>query len=138
MAPNIIKAPKSHTAKLSGSVMFNCVANAKPRTVIQWIKNGNILRNNYIRTPTKIKITNSTKGVCALEDPPDQCETSSTLEIFYAESADSGEYICNASNDEGYQEKSAKLSIDDDGMCVNLYPYNIAIQFVFTFHIKYL
>jgi len=98
--------------------MFTCVTYAKPRAVIQWTNNGTVLTNLYKNGQTKIIITNNTNGDCEFNDPLDQCETSSTLEIFYAHPADNGEYVCGASNKVGYLEKSAILSVDDDGMYV--------------------
>ena len=101
----------SQVSQTTNSVTFTCSANANPRALIQWIFNGNVLRNMSDTDGTKYLITNETEGNCAITDPPSQCETSSTLEIFNTQPADSGEYTCNASNAVGTSIESAELTI---------------------------
>ena len=110
MAPNIITPPVTQTVMSSSNVTFICAASSKPQLKIHWRKNGNILANN-----SKIIITNHTRGSCAITDPPEQCVVSSTLEISNAQSPDSGIITCIATNEVGYLERSATLSVD--GMC---------------------
>ena len=107
VAPKIITSPVTRIVKSSSNVTFICTASSKPRATIQWTRNGNELANS-----SKIMITNCTKGSCVITDPPDQCVISSTLEIFNTEPPDSGTITCNATNEAGYLEKSAALSVD--------------------------
>ena len=101
----------TQVSQATNNVTFTCAANANPRALIQWIFNGNVLRNMSDTDGTKYLITNETEGNCAITDPPSQCETSSTLEIFNTQPADSGEYTCNASNPAGASIESAELHI---------------------------
>ena len=110
VAPNIITPPVTQTVESSSNVTFVCTANSKPRATIHWLRNENKLTNSL-----KIVITTYTKGRCTITNPPDQCIISSTLEIFNVEPPDSGTITCNATNEAGYLEKSAILSVD--GMC---------------------
>ena len=114
VSPKITVPPSTHIVKSSSNVTFICVVNAKPRARIQWINNRLVLIND-----NKTIITNETNGNCSITDPPSQCETNSTLTIINAEPHDSGEYTCNATNEGGYVERSATLSVD--GMYVCLY-----------------
>ena len=102
----------SQVIQAANNVTFTCAANANPRALIQWIFNGNVLRNMSDTDGTKYLITNETEGNCAITDPPSQCETSSTLEIFNTQPSDSGEYTCNASNVAGASIESAELTIN--------------------------
>ena len=95
----------------TNNITFICVVNANPQAIIQWIFNGSVLRNMSDTDGTKYLITNETEGNCAITDPPSQCETSSTLEIFNTQPADSGEYTCNAINAVGASIESAELII---------------------------
>ena len=107
----ITTQPISQVSQATSNVTFTCAAIANPRALIQWIFNGNVLRNMSDTDGTKYLITNETEGNCAITDPPSQCETSSTLEIFNTQPSDSGEYTCNASNVAGASIESAELII---------------------------
>ena len=109
--PIITTQPMPQVSQETNNVTFTCAANANPRALIQWIFNGNVLRNILDTVGTKYLITNGTEGNCAITDPPSQCETSSTLQIFNIQPADSGEYTCNASNAAGASIESAELII---------------------------
>lgn len=116
--PRIITQPLTQIVKSSSNVTFLCVASAKPRAKIQWINRGTILTNS-----SKILIANKTKGSCLITDPIDQCETTSILEIFNTQPPDNGNYTCNATNEVGYVEKSATLSIDGTYICMQYITY---------------
>ena len=109
--PIISTQPMFQSSQSTNNITFTCVANANPRALIQWIFNGNVLRNMSDTDGTKYLITNETEGNCAITDPPSQCETSSTLEIFNTQPADSGEYTCIASNVAGTSIESAELTV---------------------------
>ena len=117
VAPNITMPPLTQAVNLSTNVTFICVANAKPRATIQWAKSGNVLSNT-----TSIRISTMTMGNCTLTDPPEQCVISSKLEIINAQPPDDGIYTCNATNEAGYLEKNATLSVDGIvHMCMYMY-----------------
>ena len=115
MSPNITSPPVNRTEYSSKNVSFNCTANGKPNVAIQWTKNGTVISNDQ----TKFMITNSTKENCTIDDPPDHCETFSTLVILFAEPPDNGIYKCIATNDVGHLETSANLYIN--GKLVSTY-----------------
>ena len=96
--------PSSQIAEASGNISFVCVASS--RATIHWVKNENLLSNT-----TTVIISSTTMGSCTITDPPDQCVTSSTLRIFDTQPSDSGVYTCNATNEAGYVEKTATLSV---------------------------
>ena len=107
--PVITTQPMSQSSIATNNVIFTCVvANAIPRAIIQWKFNGNALRSI---DGTKYMITNEAEGNCAITNPLSRCETSSTLEIFNTQPADSGEYTCNASNEKGASTVTAELTI---------------------------
>ena len=106
--PNITLPPVNHTDYSSKNVSFNCAVNGKPRITIQWTKNGTVISNDQ----TKFMVTNSTKGNCTIDDPPDHCETFSTLQILFVEPPDNGVYKCIATNDAGHLETSANLYVN--------------------------
>ena len=118
VAPNITVPPLTQTVNSSTNVNFVCVANAKPRATIQWAKSGNVLSNT-----TTIRISSITVGNCTITDPPEQCVTSSKLEIINAQLPDHGTYTCNATNEAGYLEKNATLSVDGMYICVRTCRY---------------
>ena len=111
MKPIITTQPLSQVSQATNNVTVTCIVIANPRALIQWIFNGSVLRNISDTDGTKYLITNETEGNCTITDPPNQCETSSTLEIFNVQPADSGEYICDASNAAGASVESAELTI---------------------------
>ena len=106
VAPTIISPILTQIVKSSSNVSFICTANSKPQATIQWTKNGNTLSNT-----TTIIISSTTMGNCALTDPPDQCEISSTLKILNTQLPDNGVYTCNASNEAGDAEENTTLIV---------------------------
>ena len=116
MAPVCITQPLDTSIETLSNMTFCCTVVAKPQAFIEWIKNGNTMTNvSDDCNITKVIITRSTKGSCTITDPLSECETSSLLNIFNTKPDDSGNYICNASNQAGYVEANAYLSVD--GMC---------------------
>ena len=118
MAPVITTHPLHKSVEtLSNYITFYCTTLAKPQASIKWIKNGKTLTNMSDEyNITKVCVTGSTKGSCNITDPLSECESSSTLEILNTKPDDSGNYICNVSNEAGYVETNAHLSVD--GICV--------------------
>ena len=106
--------------------------NASPIATIKWITNGTELVNTSINGRTKIAIKNSTKGSCIatkgdcttneLCKPSEFCETSSTLEVYDAEPADSGVYICDVTSEEGSDSQRINITLHVNGIkfCFNL------------------
>ena len=124
--PIITTQPISQFSQVTNSVTFTCAADANPQALIQWIFNGNVLRSMSDIDGTRYLITNETEGNCAISDPFSQCETSSTLEIFNIQPADSGEYTCNASNVVGVSAVSAELTITGNILNFKCFALHIA------------
>ena len=87
---------------------FNCTATAKPRAIIQWIRNGMILRD----TTPRITMTNFTQGDCNITSPPSDCVIISILGIINIVPDDDGEYTCNASNSAGNDAEIVSLIVN--------------------------
>ena len=127
MAPVITTHPSNRLVETLSNVTLYCTTLAKPQASIEWINNGKTLTNmSDDCNITKIRVTRSTKGSCMITDPLSECESSSTLEILNTKPDDSGNYICNVSNEAGYVETNAHLSVD--GMCI-LMCLNVCLQF---------
>ena len=109
--PSIITSPKSFTAITQSNVTFTCVAAAKPRAVIQWIRDENVLNNSSNNETVKYIIVNKSHGDCAFTDPPTGCLYQSELLIINVASSDSGEYICSAANKVGNVTYNATLAV---------------------------
>jgi len=87
---------------------INCTATAKPRAIIQWIRNGVVVEGNTAR----ITMTNFTQGNCSTTSPPSQCAVTSILEIVNTVPNDAGEYMCNASNPAGGDIETISLIVN--------------------------
>ena len=107
VAPVITAPPTNLTVISPDSATFNCTATAKPRAIIQWTRNGNVL--NFAMG--KFTITDSTQGDCIITNPPSDCITTSRLDIADTIPNDSGEYVCTAINVVGNDMTSASLTV---------------------------
>jgi len=122
--PIIIEPPESITVEFGASVNFSCNAAAKPRAVIMWIKNKTILSNNSLSDGgAPVIITNITSGNCTVTDLPSHCTSSSTLKLFNSMPADSGEYICVATNVVGNDTYIANLVVDGKDVLLKCMAY---------------
>ena len=108
VAPVITAPPTNLTVISPDSATFNCVATAKPRAIIQWTRNGNVLNV----TMGKFTTTDSTQGDCIITNPPSDCITTSRLDIADTIPNDSGEYVCTAINAASYDIESASLTVN--------------------------
>ena len=113
VAPIITAPPTNLTVISPDSATFNCTATAKPRAIIQWTRNGNVLNV----TMGKFTITDSTQGDCIITNPPSDCITTSRLDIADTIPNDSGEYVCTAINVVGYDMESASLTVKGKYSC---------------------
>ena len=107
VAPVITAPPTNLTVISPDSATLNCAATAKPRAIIQWTRNGNVLNV----TMGKFTITDSTQGDCIITNPPSDCITTSRLDIADTIPNDSGEYVCTAINVVGNDMESASLTV---------------------------
>ena len=108
VVPVVTVLSMSQTITSPNTATFNCTAIAKPRAIIQWIRNGMVLRD----TTPRITITNCTQGDCNYTSPPSHCVLTSMLEIVNTVPDDGGEYICNASNPAGSNTEMVSLHIN--------------------------
>ena len=100
----------------TNTAVFYCNATAKPVANIKWLRDGSILNRS------QINVTYSTDGKdCNDDNPNNQCTSYSVLRIFNTQPADSGQYVCNASNQYGNDSRSIKLGVIVQGM----HHYNI-------------
>ncbi|XP_065918563.1 hemicentin-1-like isoform X2 [Dysidea avara] len=100
---------------------FNCTATAKPRAIIQWIRNGMILRD----TTPRITMTNFTQGDCNITSPPSDCVIISILGIINIVPDDDGEYTCNASNSAGNDAEIVSLIVNVEPLIIE--PVNTTV-----------
>lgn len=85
---------------------FYCNAIAKPAASIRWLRNGSILSRPQIR------VTHSTdSNDCNDDNPNNRCTSYSVLQIFNTRLADSGQYVCSASNTYGSDSRSVSLTV---------------------------
>jgi len=115
--PDIIKPPVSKYVTSSGNVSFICTAANKPLPVINWLRNDKTLSNASLSdagVPVVI-INNSSTRNCGINDPPIQCVSSSTLQIFDTKVGDSGNYTCLATNGFGNDSNLASLVVNGKG-----------------------
>ena len=104
----VITAPLTNLTVISpDNATFNCTATAKPRAIIQWTRNGNVLNV----TMGKFTITDSTQGDCIITNLPSDCMTTSRLDIADTIPNDSGEYVCTAINVVSNDMTSASLTV---------------------------
>ena len=92
--PKITGASPEQTVISDYATVFRCNATSKPLADITWLRGGSVLNR------TRIKITFSTDGKdCNDDNPNNLCTSYSVLQLFETQPADSGRYVCNASND---------------------------------------
>ena len=92
----------------TNAAIFHCNATAKPLASITWLRGGSKLKD------PRIKITNSTDGKdCNDDNPNNLCTSYSVLQIFNTQPADSGQYVCDASNE--YYSDSHSLCLTVQG-----------------------
>jgi len=70
-----------------------------------------VLTNSSGNAAVKMIIINTTFGDCRTTDPPRSCLAHSQLKIIKSRPSDSGEYVCNATNDVGNIAKYATLTV---------------------------
>jgi len=125
--PVITEPPESITVEFGANVNFSCNAAAKPRAVIMWIKNKTVLSNNSLSGGgARVIITNNPSGNCTVTDLPSHCTSSSTLKLFNSVPADSGEYICVATNVAGNDIYTANLVVDGKNVLLKCMAYTHA------------
>ena len=117
--PAIIEAPADLLATVHMHVKFTCTAGAKPRCAIYWIRNNRLLSNNSESDGgVPVIITSSTIGSCTITDPPSQCASTSTLQIFNVAISDGGGYTCVASNEFGADNYTAFIFVSGNNYCL--------------------
>ena len=90
----------------NNAAVFYCNATAKPVANIKWLRNGSTLNR------LQINITYSNDGKnCNDNNPNNLCTSYSVLQLFNTQPTDSGQYLCNASNEYYSDSQSVYLTI---------------------------
>ena len=90
----------------NNAAVFHCNATAKPVASIQWLRDGFILNRS------QINVTYSTDGKdCNDDNPNNLCTSYSILRVFNTQPSDSGQYVCNASNQYASDLQSIQLTV---------------------------
>jgi len=98
---------------------LNCSATAKPRAEIQWMRDGMML-GNTIDDFTKVTILYDVQGDCTITSPPSECVLTSTLMLTDTIPANTGQYVCNASNPAGSDMEAAWLTVQGMLKCTTV------------------
>ena len=97
----------------TNTAVFFCIATAKPVASIRWLRDGSVLNR------PQINVTYSTDGKdCNDDNPNNQCSSISVLQLLNTRSADSGQYVCSASNEYASDLQSVSLTIQ--GKIINI------------------
>ena len=97
----------------TNTAVFYCIATAKPVASIGWLRDGSVLNRS------QINVTYSTDGKdCNDDNPNNQCTSYSVLQLFNTQPADSGQYVCNASNE--YASDLQSISLTIQGKIINI------------------
>ena len=78
---------------VNNTAVFRCIATDKPVVDITWLRNGSVLHRPRLQT----NITYDKN--CSDDNSNNQCVLCSTLQLFNTQPADSGQYVCNVSNE---------------------------------------
>ena len=114
--PIITGASPEQTVISENTAMFYCNATAKPVATIRWLRDGSTLDR------PQINVIYSTDGKnCNDDNPNNLCTSYSTLQIFNTQPADSGQYLCNATNDYYNDKRLVNLVVQGKHMYLSLY-----------------
>jgi len=108
VAPVATITPINQTVVSPDNAIFNCSATAKPRAEIQWMRNGMVLDNTV---DNFTNVTEFMQGNCSITSLPSECVLISTLNLTDTIPANTGDYMCNASNPAGSDMETASLTI---------------------------
>ena len=112
--PKITDTSTNQTVISTNTAVFYCSATAKPVASIRWLRDGSALNR------PQINVTYSTDGKdCNDDNPNNQCTSYSVLQLFNTQPADSGQYVCSASNTYGSNLHSRSVSLTIQGKIIN-------------------
>ena len=101
----------------ANTAVFYCNATAKPVANIRWLRDGSVLNR------PQINVTYSTdRNDCNDDNPNNLCTSYSVLQLLNTQPADSGQYVCSASNE--YASDIQSISLTVQGEIVNILRYN--------------
>jgi len=104
--PVVTISPMNQTVVSPDTATFNCSATANSQAEIQWLRNGMVLSSNKLTMIIQI-----VQGDCNITRSPSECVVISILEVTHAIPANTGEYMCSASNAAGSDMETASLTI---------------------------
>jgi len=112
--PIVTQLPGDIDITAGNGVILKCIVMAKPRDIIQWLRNNTVLKDGIHSSKggEPLLITHNTTGNCSIADPPSQCVSITTLQIFSAVIGDSAVYTCLATNEAGSNTASLVLTIN--------------------------
>ena len=104
--PKITATSTNQTVISINTAVFYCNATAKPVASIRWLRDGSVLSR------PQINVTYSTDGKdCNDDNPNNLCSSYSILQLLNTQPADSGQYVCSASNEYATDLQSISLTI---------------------------
>jgi len=109
---------KNQTVVSPDTITLNCSATANSLAEIQWMRDGMVL-GNTIDNFTKVTILYNVQGDCTITSPPSECVLTSTLMLTDTIPANTGRYVCAASNPAGSDVETAWLTVHGMLMCLN-------------------
>ena len=96
------------------TVVFECSATGIPVPIITWFRNGMELNSGRFmpQMPTTMSYNRTSDGETVVR-------VTRTLVLMNTEDADSGTYICNATNSVGSDDGQFELIVQSKFMCTN-------------------
>ena len=111
--PNVLGL-NNYTMNETETVVFECSAIGIPTPIITWFRNGTELNSGRFmpQMPTTMSYNRTSDGETVVR-------VTRTSVLMNTEDADSGTYICNATNSVGSDDGQFELIVQSKFMCTN-------------------